>query len=201
MSNTNYDNLKKLVSDQPSSWREKAELRKGKKRWLKRSSIVALKVLEALRIRGMKQSDLAQLLGVSPQQVSKIVKGQENLTIETLDKLEEVLKINLLVNHKVEPAIQVSLGEIANTLKQQLTAHLGTSSRFFGGHYSQPAKMYLGYGILGSSKEIYVSQENLIGTRLSFWNAPNECETPWAFVNTIKKENLTTWVEKYTEQS
>jgi len=35
-------------------------------------------------------------MGVSPQYVSKIVKGQENLTLETIDKKELALNVKIL---------------------------------------------------------------------------------------------------------
>jgi transcriptional regulator with XRE-family HTH domain len=51
----------------------------------------------ALREKGMTQKDLAEKLNVSPQQVSKIVKGKENLTLETISKLEYVLGVELIL--------------------------------------------------------------------------------------------------------
>lgn len=44
----------------------------------------------------MTQSELATKVGVSPQQVSKIVKGKENLSLETITKLEAALGINII---------------------------------------------------------------------------------------------------------
>jgi transcriptional regulator with XRE-family HTH domain len=36
------------------------------------------------------------MLGVSPQQVNKILKGSENLTLDTIEKIELVLGIELI---------------------------------------------------------------------------------------------------------
>jgi transcriptional regulator with XRE-family HTH domain len=36
------------------------------------------------------------MLGVSPQYVSKILKGSENMTLETIAKLEDALGVNLI---------------------------------------------------------------------------------------------------------
>ena len=44
----------------------------------------------------MTQKDLAEKLNVSPQQVSRMGKGKENLTLETISKLEYVLGIALI---------------------------------------------------------------------------------------------------------
>jgi plasmid maintenance system antidote protein VapI len=37
-------------------------------------------------------------MGVSPQQISKIVSGKENLTIETQIRLQRILKIPILAS-------------------------------------------------------------------------------------------------------
>lgn len=90
--------LKELSKDSPkSSWKERKELSKNNRAWLKKSVDIALKVLDVLEARNMSQAELATKLVVSRQQVSKIVKGQENLTLETISKLEDVLGITLMV--------------------------------------------------------------------------------------------------------
>ena len=55
-----------------------------------------MQVLAALKTQGLSQKELAERMGVSPQQVSKIVKGQENLTLETISKIEMVLGITII---------------------------------------------------------------------------------------------------------
>jgi len=44
----------------------------------------------------MTQKKLAKLMGVSPQYINKVVKGKENLTLETITKIEQVLGITLI---------------------------------------------------------------------------------------------------------
>jgi plasmid maintenance system antidote protein VapI len=50
----------------------------------------------------MNQRKLAELMGVTPQHISKIVKGQENLTLETIGKLSEALQIELVDFPKIK---------------------------------------------------------------------------------------------------
>ena len=50
------------------------------------------------------QKDLADLLGLLPQQVNKWVKGKENLTLETIAKLEKALDFQLLNIENIEPS-------------------------------------------------------------------------------------------------
>ena len=92
---TNLDKLKSIATKN-STWLEDAKERQENKEWLKHSQKIAIKVLRTLREKQIKQTELATLLGVSPQQVNKIVKGRENLTLETISKLEQKLGISLI---------------------------------------------------------------------------------------------------------
>lgn len=94
-STKNLDKLKKLVAGE-SGWLEKAKKRVENEAWLDRSFKIALSVLCSLRDQNMSQKELAEKMGVTPQHVSKIVKGQENLSLETISKLEAALGIELI---------------------------------------------------------------------------------------------------------
>lgn len=88
--------LEELTSSSQSNWKKKAENRLANKAWLKHSRKIAIKINVFLKENKIKQKELADLLDVSPQQVSKIIKGRENLTLETISKIENVLNIQLL---------------------------------------------------------------------------------------------------------
>jgi ribosome-binding protein aMBF1 (putative translation factor) len=62
----------------------------------KKSIKLAIILNRILRKKGMKQKELAELLGVSAQQVNKILKGSENLTLDTIERIEKVLGIELI---------------------------------------------------------------------------------------------------------
>ena len=79
----------------PSKWRENLEYDKKNWGWLKMSSNVAFAVLEVLDHTNMSQVELANKMDVSRQQISRILRGQENLTIETISKLQTALGIKL----------------------------------------------------------------------------------------------------------
>ena len=90
------EKLQGITSKPNSNWLKKAQSRSSK-RWLKvYSSEIARRVLFVLKEKDMNQLDLAKTLNVKPQQVSKIVKGQENLTLETIYKLSEALDFQLI---------------------------------------------------------------------------------------------------------
>ncbi len=88
--------LNALTSGNVSNWEAKAKKRLANKSWLKYSRKIALKINVFLKENKIKQKELAEMLSVSPQQVSKIIKGRENLTLETIAKIEDCLHISLL---------------------------------------------------------------------------------------------------------
>ncbi|PZX57024.1 helix-turn-helix protein [Algoriphagus ratkowskyi] len=95
MSNTEQK-LKNLAAKNPTSnWKEKVAFRKENKAWLKKSTRVALRILDALDDKDWSQADLARELGVTRQQVSKLVKGQSDFKFSTVSQLEKVLDIQL----------------------------------------------------------------------------------------------------------
>jgi ribosome-binding protein aMBF1 (putative translation factor) len=95
MSNLN-EKLSKLATNQPSSWKAKAKYRRDNREWLQKSAAIAIKVLDALKAQGLTQKDLAERMDVSPQHINKIVRGQENLTLETITHLEQTLSIKII---------------------------------------------------------------------------------------------------------
>ena len=90
------EKLRKHAPATPSKWKEKAERRKQNKSWLRYSQFVAIRMLEQMAAEGLTQKALAERLGCSQQYVSKILKGQENLSIETISKIENALSLELL---------------------------------------------------------------------------------------------------------
>jgi ribosome-binding protein aMBF1 (putative translation factor) len=88
--------LSNLSSDQPSNWKNKAKYRRDNREWLKKSAAIAVQILDALKAQNLSQKALAERMNISPQQISKIVKGQENLTLETISNLEIALGIQII---------------------------------------------------------------------------------------------------------
>jgi ribosome-binding protein aMBF1 (putative translation factor) len=89
------DKLNK-ISTPDTLWSKDATYRQENREWLQKSAKIALIVLRALKDQSINQKDLAVLMGVKPQQVNKIVKGKENLTLETICKLEKALNVKIV---------------------------------------------------------------------------------------------------------
>jgi ribosome-binding protein aMBF1 (putative translation factor) len=85
-----------LVDGVDSAWRKDNAWRKANKAWLRKSAQIALKINRFLKDNKITQRQLAKALEVSPQQVNKLLKGRENLTLETVSKLETILGIELV---------------------------------------------------------------------------------------------------------
>ena len=96
MTTTIQKKLESLVSDKHSRWEERALWRNENEAWLKKSAEIALKVLREIRAKSITQKDLAERVGVSSQQINKLLKGQENMSLATICKLETALGISLI---------------------------------------------------------------------------------------------------------
>lgn len=106
-----FEKIKKIATREESSWLDEAKERQQNKGWRKRSFQIAARILIEIRkqkpINGMTQKMLAEKMCVAPQYINKVVKGQENLTLETIAKFEEVLGITLINVNKPEVNIDM----------------------------------------------------------------------------------------------
>ncbi len=82
--------LEQHQSNTPSKWREEAEWRRENKAWLRHSQHIAIAVLSYMKSENMTQTTMAERLNCTQQYVSKILHGNENLSLETITKLEIV---------------------------------------------------------------------------------------------------------------
>lgn len=92
-------NLKRLneIAKQPSMKElEEAEFRDRNREWLKKSALIALEIRRFLRLNGKSQTQLAEMLEVSPAMVTKLLSGKENLSLKTICNIEQVIGVDLL---------------------------------------------------------------------------------------------------------
>jgi transcriptional regulator with XRE-family HTH domain len=88
--------LDQLTSKEVSKWHERSDFRIRNESWIRRSQAISLTILRTLRKQNKTQKELAERLDLSPQQINKWVKGNENFTIESLVKIEKALGIKIL---------------------------------------------------------------------------------------------------------
>lgn len=58
--------------------------------------ILATKIANAIKAKGLKKSGFAEKLGKQPSEISKWLSGSHNFTVDTLLDIERVLSIHLL---------------------------------------------------------------------------------------------------------
>lgn len=90
--------LSRYQSPTPSTWREDEEATRRAKAegWLPYSRKIAIKTAMAMKRQNISRSDVASRMGCSPQYVSRLLKGEENLSLETICKLENALNVPIL---------------------------------------------------------------------------------------------------------
>ncbi|MBE6215204.1 MAG: helix-turn-helix transcriptional regulator [Bacteroidales bacterium] len=88
--------LMKNQSDTASKWREDAEYRRRNSRWLLYSAMISLRVKTRMEEVGMTQVVLAEKLGCTQQHISMLLKGKNNMTLETIAKFEEALGFDII---------------------------------------------------------------------------------------------------------
>jgi len=111
-----------------SQWLEQAKWFVENKDWLDKSALIAIKILRTLREESISQKDLAESIGVSAQYVNKVVKGRENLTLETICKIEKALGVSLIEVPVVEISVifsneRVTVGQ---AIRKSVTQLVGT---------------------------------------------------------------------------
>lgn len=125
-----FDNSEIYPSDAIAKNKERIKHRE----MLRESRKIALKVIMKLDDLGMKQRELAALMQVSPQQISKIVSGNENLTIETQIKLQNILNIPILASFYERQGVESISMQPLNQAYQM------TNSYTFAGTYVNPTQ-------------------------------------------------------------
>lgn len=135
MDSVNLTNkLNKIAPKSTSKWQEKAKWRETNESWLDKSAEIALKILRSMRANNMSQKELANILGVSAQYVNKIVKGKENLTLETICNIERVLKIELIVIPSFHMKTKLDKGAVTSPFRKERLRRTITAA--FTKHYS-----------------------------------------------------------------
>lgn len=97
---TALQKINEIAEKEPSKWLEEAEESIANHEWRMKSARIALRIMNEIRSENrshkMSQKFLAEKMGVSPQYVNKILRGQENLSLGTICKIEKAMGITLV---------------------------------------------------------------------------------------------------------
>jgi transcriptional regulator with XRE-family HTH domain len=133
MSINNIKNRLKNSSNQDNSWIERAKYRKENKAWLDMSFAIAVKIMSALKanktanIFPKTQKELAEAMSCSPQYVNKLLKGTENLQLETITKIQQILNIGLIEVPEFQTTIQVQIEQYSKYTKSDELVNVESS--------------------------------------------------------------------------
>ena len=92
----NLEKLASLAKPQSEKEKEQSRYRRENRDWLRMSQEIALCLHYYLRNAGLTQKELADKMGVSAVYVGKLLKGGENLTLETICKIQNVICENIV---------------------------------------------------------------------------------------------------------
>ncbi|MEQ9278060.1 MAG: helix-turn-helix domain-containing protein [Balneola sp.] len=131
--------IEKVAVDDNSGWLKEAKYRRDNRAWLRKSQSIALRILDVLEEKGVQQKELAEAMNVSPQQISKIVKGKQNLTLETITKMETVLGVPLMEVAKHQQSVSIEKKEVEPNMRKRrepkVVAHIDLG-RFYNQNWS-----------------------------------------------------------------
>ena len=117
---TNKEKYLAQVSKEETDTVKQARERIKNSDWLIFSQKIALRVLNKLDEIEWSQQKLAEEMNVTPQDITKIVSGKENLTLETITKLQKALNIVILTTSNTNEKIIKSKKPVFLRKKTQL---------------------------------------------------------------------------------
>ena len=88
--------LERHESTTPSNWKSAALWRKDNERWLKYARFITMRIMQAMDDQSVTQKILADRMGCTQQYVSNLLKGNSNMTLETIARIEDALDIDIL---------------------------------------------------------------------------------------------------------
>jgi len=136
MKTNKYEEFKKLVSDEKSTWIDDLNYFEDNSEWLDISFEIALSVMSKLLENKKKkegiynQKMLAYALGCSAQYVTKLLKGNENLTLATICNLQNALDLKLIEVTKYEAVESYSFSDTLFVPNQEKITQIQTFDSF-----------------------------------------------------------------------
>ena len=122
----NTQRLKELAKPRNEQALKRDLERRMNRKWLTYSQDIALALHYYMRTNSMTQRELAEQMGVSPVYIGKLLKGGENLTLETICKIQEVVGEQLIsISKPYEPSIIIAL-----------------SAPYYASHHTEHSQVY-----------------------------------------------------------
>ena len=91
------EKMKKMSSGTSLGWLDDANFVEDNSEMLEMTGRIALAIIKVMKKKGLTKKELANLLKISPQSVSKQLSGNANFTLETMAKYGKILGIKFEV--------------------------------------------------------------------------------------------------------
>jgi plasmid maintenance system antidote protein VapI len=113
--------LKKLTANNASNWLTEATANQIKTEAAIKAMQIAIHIGNQLEAKGINQKTLASKLQVSPQYISRLLKGKQNLSLETIAALELALDISLVSIAPVALPYEIAESQLAIASEHEVT--------------------------------------------------------------------------------
>lgn len=90
----NRQQLDAVAKPRPAENIRRAKERADNREWMRMSQDIALGIHRHLLMTNTTQKEFAERMGVSPAYVGKLLKGRENLTLETVWKIQKLIGVS-----------------------------------------------------------------------------------------------------------
>lgn len=141
----NLKRLQEVARPETAREQEEARYREENRDWLEKSALIALYLERVLRVKGISKKELAQMIDVTPAQVTKLLSGKENLGLKTIAKIEKALGQTIVnIPTDVRPyqfAVPVVKLTTVSTLPFKTAKEVVGSRKIFGGYSRMPKRV------------------------------------------------------------
>jgi len=109
----NIERINAIAEPLPELTRERMASRKSNRHWKAASSAIAAKIKRQLKKKGITQAAFAEMLGITPANVTRYLNGSTNFELRTLIEIERALGLTI-IDRQVVPDEDL-IPEISNT--------------------------------------------------------------------------------------
>lgn len=92
----NKDRLNSVARELTDNERQRMSERRKNRHWITASSAIAAKIKRQLRIKNITQLELAQILGITPANVTRYLNGKTNFELKTLVEIERAIGVHII---------------------------------------------------------------------------------------------------------
>ena len=92
----NVDRLNCVARELTSEERNLMEARRRDRHWMSASSAIASKIKRHLRVNGITNMEFAEMLGITPANVTRYLNGKTNFELRTLVEIERALELHII---------------------------------------------------------------------------------------------------------